>query len=447
MVTVGTYTALVKAAGALKVVCTARAFGMSDGLDAYLIAFLLPSFVADTLAGALSSALVPTFIEVREVQGPEAARRLYRSVLIAAVGLLTIVGLALAALGPWALRPLALRFDGPKLALTASLFRVMWPIVPLSALNIIWPSILNTEGRFAFPAIIPVVTPLASILFLLRFGHSWGVYSLAVGTLAGGVVEVVLLGAGMVRRGFPILPRWEGHSPALDQVLAQYGPVIAGVLLLGGAPLVDQSIAAMLASGSVAALNYGTRLTAVLLAVGPIAVATAILPHFSKLTVSEDPEHVRHSLRSYAVIILAVTLPVIGLLVFFSEPLIRLVFQRGQFTGAATGVVATVQRYSLLTIPPAMVTALVLRLVSSLKMNHLLLRAGALSVGLNLALDLILTRWMGVAGIALSAAVVQFVTLSYLWRRLTSAVKLTDDDRITLATTGGIPRGDRMPPA
>jgi putative peptidoglycan lipid II flippase len=197
----------------------------------------------------------------------------------------------------------------------------------------------------------------------------------------------------------------------------------------------------------VAALNYGTRLTAVLLAVGPIAVATAILPHFSKLTVSEDPEHVRHSLRSYAVIILAVTLPVIGLLVFFSEPLIRLVFQRGQFTGAATGVVATVQRYSLLTIPPAMVTALVLRLVSSLKMNHLLLRAGALSVGLNLALDLILTRWMGVAGIALSAAVVQFVTLSYLWRRLTSAVKLTDDDRITLATTGGIPRGDRMPPA
>src|SRR5271154_519745 len=93
MVTVGTYTALVKAAGALKVVFTARSFGMSDGLDAYLIAFLLPSFVSDTLAGALSSALVPTFIEVREVQGKEAAWRLYRGVLMAAVGLLTLVGL------------------------------------------------------------------------------------------------------------------------------------------------------------------------------------------------------------------------------------------------------------------------------------------------------------------------------------------------------------------
>ncbi len=65
-----------------------------------------------------------------------------------------------------------------------------------------------------------------------------------------------------------------------------------------------------------------------------------------------------------------------------------------------------------------MVTALVLRLISSLKANHLLLRAGAISIGLNLALDLVLTRWMGVAGIGLAAAIVQFVTLIYLWRRL-----------------------------
>jgi putative peptidoglycan lipid II flippase len=418
MVTVGTYTALVKGAGAFKIILTARAFGMSDGLDAYLIAFLLPSFVSDTLGGALSSALVPTFIEVREGQGKEAAWRLYRGVLMAAVGLLTLVGLVLVLLGPSVFWPLASRFDAPKLALTFSLFRLMSPIVPLSALNIVWCSILNTDGRFAFPAAVPAVTPIMAILFLLRFGHDWGVYSLAAGTLAGGVTEVILLGAGMLWLGFPILPRWEGRTPALNRVLVQYGPVIAGVLLLGGVPLIDQSIAAMLASGSVAALNYGTRLTSVLLAIGPSAVATAILPHFSKLTVSADPHQVRHSLRSYAAIILSVTLPAIGLLIFSSGPLIRIFFERGEFTGAATGLVAAVQRYSLLIIPPAMVTALVLRLISSLKANHLLVRAGALSIGLNLALDLILTRWMGVAGIGLAAAIAQFVTLIYLWRRL-----------------------------
>ncbi|HWZ34122.1 MAG TPA: lipid II flippase MurJ [Bryobacteraceae bacterium] len=415
MATVGAYTALVKVAGAAKVVFTARAFGMSDGLDAYLIAFLLPAFVTDTLAGSLNSALIPTFIEVRELEGRDAANRLYRTVLAAAVALLILAALIFGLLASRVLHLMASSFDPPKLALTVSLFWVMLPMVPLTALSVTWRSILNTEGRFALPAVVPALTPLASIAFLLRFSHTWGVYSLAAGTLVGTVLEAALLGASMVRHGFPILPRWCGRTAALNQVLGQYGPVIAGVLLLGGAPLIDQSIAAMLASGSVAALNYGTRLSTVLIAVGPSAVATAILPHFSKLTVTEDWAHIRQSLRGYAMVILAVTLPVIVGLIVFSEPLVRLFFERGQFTGANTGLVTAIQRFSLLQIPPAMVMALTLRLISSMKANQLLLRAAAFAACLNLGLDLLLTRWMGIAGITLATSIVQFATVIYLF--------------------------------
>src|SRR5436305_2075989 len=111
MATVGIYTALVKVVGAAKVVLTARAFGMSDGLDAYLIAFLLPSVVCDMLSGSLSSALVPTFIEVREKQGRIAANRLYQSVLAAGLGLLLCAAVVTFALSPWIFRALALSFD------------------------------------------------------------------------------------------------------------------------------------------------------------------------------------------------------------------------------------------------------------------------------------------------------------------------------------------------
>ena len=83
MATVGAFTALVKVAGGAKIIFTARAFGVSDALDAYLIAFLLPSFVCDTLAGSLNSALVPTYIQLREREGQAAAHRLYRTVLAA----------------------------------------------------------------------------------------------------------------------------------------------------------------------------------------------------------------------------------------------------------------------------------------------------------------------------------------------------------------------------
>jgi putative peptidoglycan lipid II flippase len=227
-------------------------------------------------------------------------------------------------------------------------------------------------------------------------------------------VEAALLAAMMLHRGFPIAPRWFGRTPALNQVLTQYWPVVAGVILLGGAPLIDQSIAAMLGSGSVSALQYGTRLTVVLVAVGPAAVATAILPHFSTLIVTRDGGDLRRSLRGYAAIILAVTIPVIALLIAFSEPIVRLFFERGHFTGAATEVVTSIQRYSLLQIPAAMVMALVLRLISSMKANQLLFRAAILFATLNLSLDLLLVRWMGISGIALSSAIVQSVSVLYV---------------------------------
>jgi putative peptidoglycan lipid II flippase len=415
MLTVGTYTALVKLVGAAKVVLTARAFGMSDGLDAYLIAFVLPSFVCDTLAGSLQSALVPTFIEIREREGRASSIGLYRSVLGASAATLAIAAIVTGLSAPVIFHLLASNFDAPKLALTRSLFWIMLPIVPLSAFGMTWRAMLNVEGRFAIPAMIPAVTPLAALAFLVAFGRTWGVYALAAGTLVGGTLEAVLLSIGMLTRGFPILPTWPGRTAALHQVVTQYGPVVAGILLLGGAPLIDQAIAGMLTSGSVAALSYGTRLSTVLIAVGPTAVATAILPHFSKLSVTADWPHIRHSLRSYAIVILAVSLPVIATLIVYSEPIVRIFFQRGQFTDSATAVVTTIQRFSLIQIPIAMVMALSLRLVSSLKANHLLLRVAALYAILNLALDLILTRQIGVAGIALSTAIVQLISLVYLF--------------------------------
>ena len=418
MATVGAYTCLVKVAGGAKLVLTARAFGMSDGLDAYLIAFLLPSFVCDTLAGPLSSALVPTFIEVRELEGIDAAHRLYRSALAASAGLMTLAAIPLGLLAPWILHLLASSFDEAKLALTCSLFWVMLPIVPLTAFIIIWRSVLNTDGRFAIPAVLPALTPIASIVFLLMYGRAWGVYSLAAGTLVGAIIEVIFLSIYVFRRGFPILPRWFGRNRALDQVALQYGPVIGGVFLLGGVPLIDQGIAGMLGPGSVAALNYGTRLSMVLSAIGPSAVATAILPHFSELTVNPDWSRVRQSLRSYATVILAITLPVIVILMIYSQPLVRLFFERGEFTGADTPLVTAVQRFSLLAIPSGMVMALVLRMISSMKANYMLVRAAVLYAVLNFALDLALTRWMGIQGITLSMAVVQFICVAYLWRRL-----------------------------
>ena len=98
LLTVGSFATLVKLIGAVKVAVTARFFGTSSELDAYLIAFLLPAFFVDVFSGSISSALVPTLLRTEAENGPEAGRTLCQNVFSAASALLCVLAVVLVVL-------------------------------------------------------------------------------------------------------------------------------------------------------------------------------------------------------------------------------------------------------------------------------------------------------------------------------------------------------------
>jgi putative peptidoglycan lipid II flippase len=412
--TVGGWTAAVKVAGAVKVILAARLFGAGDAMDAFLIAFLLPAFFMDLLAGPLDSALIPALIELRQKQGRAAAEALYSNVLAASGAAFIFAALVAAATSGIILPLLAPSFAPEKLELTNRLLLVMIAVVPFGSLGATWRAVLNSEHQFAYSAAVPLITPLASIVALLAGGKQYGVMALAVATLAGGTLEAIAAGIGVKRAGYPMVPRWAGVTASLRQVADQYAPLVAVTLVMTGTSLVDQGMAARLGSGSVSALNYGTRLLGVLIVIGPTAVGTAVLPHISVGAMLADPHVLRRTLRTYGVAILAVILPVTGAFMYFSEPIIRILFQQGAFSQTATHLVAVVQRASLLQLPIAVLLALEIRLTSALKMNRLLYRVAALSLVLTLVLDYAFMRWWGVVGIALAGFAIRLVSSLYL---------------------------------
>ena len=412
--TVGGWTAVVKVLGAAKVILAARLFGAGDAMDAYLIAFLAPSFFIDVFGGSLDSALIPSLIEARQKRGREAAEALYASVLASAGAALFLAALMTAALSGWLVPALATGFAPAKLAFTRHLLLLMIAVAPLNAMSSTWRAVLNSEHHFAYAAAVPIITPLVSIAAILMAGRNYGVEALAVATVAGGALEVVLSGAGAWRSGYPLLPRWGGLTAELRHTMAQYAPLVAMAVVVSGSPLIDQAMAGHLHSGSVAALSYGTRLLGVLIVIGPTAVGTAILPHLSAAALVRDRSAVRATLRSYGLAALALILPATGMLIYLSEPIVRVLFQQGAFGYEATRLVAAVQRASLLQLPLSVLLALEIRLTSAWKANHLLYRVAALSLLLTCALDLVFMRWLGVVGIALAGAVTRLVSSLYL---------------------------------
>jgi putative peptidoglycan lipid II flippase len=433
-VTVGGWTALAKLAGAMKLILAARLFGAGDAMDAYLIAFLLPSFFIDMFAGPLDSALIPTLIEVREKRGREAAEQLYRTTLAAAGSGLLLAAALVAAASALILPLVASSFPPGKLAYTRELLLLMIAVVPLSGLASTWRAVLNSEHQFAYSAAVPAITPLVSIFALFAAGKQYGVLALGIATLTGGTLEAILAGVGVKRMGYPILPRWAGITPVMRQVAAQYAPLVAITLVMTGSALADQSVAARLGSGSVAALSYGTRLLGVLVVIGPTAMGTVVLPHISATAVQAEPEALRRTLLSYGLLVFAVILPVTAGFIYFSEPIIRILFQQGAFDAAATHLVSTVQKAALLQLPITMLLSLEIRMTSARKANRLLYRVAALSLLLTIVLDVLFMRWWGVVGIALAG----FGT------RLVSSLYLSCKFSIPGAVPSGGPKHDRV---
>jgi putative peptidoglycan lipid II flippase len=412
---IGALTACVKVSGALKTVIIARSFGAGDTVDAYLMAFLIPSFAGDVLAGAIAPALLPILVQVKEREGVAAARELSARVLGATTALLLVVALAAAALSRPAVQAFASGFGPEKLHLTRTLLYCMLPILPLTAVTATFRTILNAEDYFAVPALAPVMTPLATVAAIWAFGRAWDARALVIGTVGGSLLEVLLLSVALWRLGLFIVPRLRGTSTALRRVFSEFRPVAASNLILSGSSIIDQSLAATLGSGSVSALNYGTRLVTVILSIGSSSLGTAILPRFSKLAASGQWRELRNAFRSLAWLSLGVTIPLTAVLVSFSEPLARILFERGAFTSSTTHLVGgSVQALSLLQIPFSVLMVLVVRIVSSLKANRLLFYLAILSLVATFVFDVLLMRWMGVAGIALSSTLVRAAGLAFL---------------------------------
>jgi putative peptidoglycan lipid II flippase len=179
---VGVLATAAKLAGAAKVVVTARYFGAGDQLDAFVIAFLLPAFFTDIVAGSFGASFVPAFIRVRTDQGDAAARTFARTGLALVLGAMLAVSILLAAGGRWILPFLGSSFSPEKLQLTASLFLVLIVWLPMSACIAVWRAVLNAHNTFALAAAAPLTTPLASIILLYAGAHRWTVYTQCWGT-------------------------------------------------------------------------------------------------------------------------------------------------------------------------------------------------------------------------------------------------------------------------
>jgi len=418
-VTVGGATGLVSLIAMSRELIVAAEFGTGDDLDAFLVAIVLPMFVINAIGGSFAAALIPTFIRVREHEGKDQAQHVFSSVMILGALFLMTASLLLALANSLLLPVLTSGFDQDKFLLTQQLFLLFVPAVFFGGMASMWSAMLNAEERFAMAALSQALIPLAAILALFAARGS-GIYALTAGIAGGYAARFCVVGWALNREGVSLWPRWNGLSPEVRHVVAQYLPMAAGSAILGTTVLVDRAFAAALAPGSVATLDFGAKVGLLITGLGAAALGTAVLPHFSRMVANAEWDQVRHTIRTFSSMIVLASIPIVGILLVFSRPIVEIIFQRGAFTESDVSQVAWVQSLYSLQIPFFGMGILLARLLSSLGANHFLLWQASICLAINMVLSFVLSRAIGVAGISLSTSlmyVAAFCILSFMASR------------------------------
>jgi putative peptidoglycan lipid II flippase len=407
--TVGVVAILLKVAGAGRELAVAYYFGTADELDAFLIAYLAPSFIVSAPVAAVTAALMPTFVRVREEDEEQAARlvaNIFVAVLIvlgAGCGLLALFAGTIVDL-------LGSGFSPAKAALTERLFYLLLPIVMLTGVARFWGTLINASRRFFLVAAAELVMPLLTVGLLLLLARDAGIYVLVGGVVGGAALELLLVLPGAWRLGLLCRPAWRGLDPATRIVIRQYLPTVLGTLMGSAMLMVDQSMAAMLAPGSVATLSYGAKLTALVLSLSAMPLGTAILPYLSELAARRQWTEIRRTYLGWVAVVVAAALPVAAILVLYAEPLVRLIFERGAFTAEHTATVSVVVACYALQLPFYLCGIIGARVLIALRHNGVIAVIGVVNFAVNIAGNLLFMWLFGLPGIALSTSAVYLVS-------------------------------------
>jgi putative peptidoglycan lipid II flippase len=342
----GLATALSRVLGLVREVIAATYFGAHGKINAFTVAFQVPNLVRALVAdAALSSAFVPVFSELLEKGERKRAWRVASSLFW-----LMLLGLsALAALfilvAPWVIGIFG--DPGHDRALAVGLSRVLFPIVTLLGVSGIVVGILNSYDHFTVPALSPVFWNLAIIAGLVigvPQAHSMNtkLYVYAASILVATLIQVFLPMPWLRGRDGRLQLVLDWRDPAVGRVFKLMVPVTLGLGLINVNAVIDTFFASRLINADLAPTAIQKAFLVYMLPQGmfSVAIATVLFPTLSRFAAREDMEGFRRTVGTGLRQIAFLLVPTAIVSAVLAEPIIRVLFQHGQWRPQDTPVVA-----------------------------------------------------------------------------------------------------------
>ncbi len=404
-------------------------FGAGKYTDAFYAAFQAPNLLRDLFAeGALSTAFITTFSKKIQVQGDESAWRLANKMATLTVVFMSVVTLLGMLVSPLLTQVLSGGFHSVpgKFELTVSLTRVMFPFILLVSLAALTMGMLNAKHVFGAPAMASSFFNLGSIVggvgigWWLRENHQFGtrsLYGLAIGTLLGGFLQLIVQFPSLRRVGYRFRPDFVWRDEGVRTILRLMGPAVIAASAVQINVMVNASFASYQANGARTWLNNSFRLMQLPLGIFGVAIATVTLPLVSKSAALGDFDTFRRTLARALRLAFFLTIPSAIGLICLAEPIISLLYQHGRFTIAAANQTAAALQFYAVGLAAYSGIKVLAPAFYALDARKTPMYVSFVAIGINVVLNVIFTyglRW-GHRGLAFSTSVTAIVNFTLLY--------------------------------
>jgi len=425
-------TAISRVLGLVREQVIAALFGAGLSTDAYNTAFRIPNLLRDLFAeGALGAAFVPVVSEKLRNAGRSEAFRLTNLVLnslLIILGAVTVLIVLFSKELTWLLASGFFSIPG-KAELAILMTRILGSFLLFVSLAAVFMGALNAFGHFFLPALAPAVFNLVNIVVTIglapimrRYGVD-PILALATGSMLGGIAQFAIQVPALRGEGFRYSAALDTRDPGVRKIASMLVPAIIGLSVTQINVVIDTQIASRFGNGPVTWLNYAFRLIQLPIGLFGVSLGTVNLAAISRMLAGGERQEAGRTVRESVETSFLLNFAASAGLIALAIPIVRVIFQHGRFTAIDTEQTAALLVMYSLGVAAYAAVKILAPAFYALQDPYFPLKAGAVAIGLKIALNIALSTFIGFTAVALTTSIAAWINFSLLSRKLSRTLE------------------------
>ena len=399
-------TLFAKVLGLLRDIFFANYFGTGYVATSFFTATRIPTQLLDIgLGAAIASTFIPVFNEIMQKDGKKKANEFATNFINIIALIATIISILGIIFAPQVVSLLAGGFDERTFNLTVELIRITFPMMIFTAVAFSFVGFLQSYGNFNVPAMISSISNIAIIVYLVLFRETFGIQGVATFMLVAWALQVIVQIPFARKNGYEFKVGFDFKDSNIKKVFLLAIPIIISTSVLPINILVSTRIASGMGDSAVASLEYAYKLFIVIVGVFTYAIGNILFPELARLSASNEKEKlvnlIQSGLKAMSYILLPLT---IGVMIF-SQDIIGLLYQHGEFDVTSTLLTSGVLMFYAIGMIGFGFVEVMNKSFYAKQDAKTPLVVGIVIVVINIILCIVLSNIMGMNGLALATAI------------------------------------------